>query len=59
MLKSQAIGNQTKWELDDYNLIFVDFFLKQLLLEHLARKMTQKLEGNFILLYYIINIFLK
>lgn len=28
MLKSLAIGNQTKWELGDYNLIFVDFFFK-------------------------------
>ncbi|CAB4437490.1 unnamed protein product [Rhizophagus irregularis] len=41
LLKSQVIGDKTKWELDDYNLMSTDaLFMK---LEYLARKSTEKL----------------
>ncbi|GBB96188.1 hypothetical protein RclHR1_00270034 [Rhizophagus clarus] len=42
LLKSQIIGDQTKWELDDYNSMSANaLFVK---LEYLARKSTEKLE---------------
>ncbi|UZO04042.1 uncharacterized protein OCT59_024441 [Rhizophagus irregularis] len=41
LLKSQVIGDITKWELDDYNSMSTDaLFMK---LEYLARKSTEKL----------------
>ena len=42
LLKSQIIGDRTKWELDDYNSMSANaLFMK---LEYLARKSTEKLE---------------
>ncbi|CAB4494063.1 unnamed protein product [Rhizophagus irregularis] len=42
LLKSQVIGDQTKWELDDYNSMSPEaLFLK---LEYLARRTTEKLD---------------
>nr|AMJ52381.1 hypothetical protein [Rhizophagus clarus] len=42
LLKSQIIGDPTKWELDDYNSMSANaLFVK---LEYLARKSTEKLE---------------
>ncbi|PKY44130.1 hypothetical protein RhiirA4_458302, partial [Rhizophagus irregularis] len=42
LLKSQIIGDQTKWELEDYNSMSANaLFVK---LEYLARRSTEKLE---------------
>jgi hypothetical protein len=41
LLKSQVIGDRTKWELDDYNSMSTDALLVKL--ECLARKSTEKL----------------
>jgi hypothetical protein len=41
LLKSQVIGDRTKWELDDYNSMSTDALLVKL--EYLARRSTEKL----------------
>ncbi|CAB4488333.1 unnamed protein product [Rhizophagus irregularis] len=41
LLKSQVIGNRTKWELDDYNSMSTDALLVKL--EYLAQRSTEKL----------------
>ncbi|PKY63578.1 hypothetical protein RhiirA4_493064, partial [Rhizophagus irregularis] len=41
-LKSQTIGDQTKWELDDYNSMSSEVL--SLKLEYLARRTTEKLD---------------
>ncbi|GBC14823.1 hypothetical protein GLOIN_2v1781959 [Rhizophagus irregularis DAOM 181602=DAOM 197198] len=42
LLKSQIIGDQTKWELDDYNSMSTNALFVRL--EYLARRSTEKLE---------------
>ncbi|CAI2198422.1 2771_t:CDS:2, partial [Funneliformis geosporum] len=42
LLKSQVIGDQTKWELDDYNTMSAYALFTKL--EYLARRSTEKLE---------------
>ncbi|PKY31752.1 hypothetical protein RhiirB3_449516, partial [Rhizophagus irregularis] len=41
LLKSQVIGDRTKWELDDYNSMSTDALFTKL--EYLARRSTEKL----------------